>query len=412
MIDYEEILNKPIAIDTNTMGRLSLSEVELTRMDERISNHALRDAIRHQLLRVEAITSVRIDGSDVGYAELARFEFSLDNAPLAHQSPRSLFKRADKIGVKNAEGVVRAIHYMGAITWISQNVTAKSRLGADVFQQIYDRYNENEIERAAARYAGGRGADVSSPISATRRPSGVLRDADEHAYIDFLNSERFSPCAQAEISHALLQNMGLDQYREDGFERAFSHVIFYRRGVLTRSIAPLAVGPFMNIEKHANAIYENMSTLSQGDGSDGMLACSFEDSAFCASLPARVMQIATKTLELLYASWKSRLGLAGASEKKTALMLLRQFLDSDYLTIDLASKRLSRSFSTVSAAMQSLESAGIVRNVEVMNRRRVFCAPELVDAFELLVERVSPKVKLTRDEALARLEQASRPEPL
>ena len=403
MTDYSEVLLKPIVIDADTMGQLAEAELDLARIDERISNHPFLSAIRRQLLRLEAISSIIIDGSDVTYTELVALESSLGNTKPIERGPKSLFRRAQKLNMTNAAGSVRAILYMDAIDWISKNVKSHSQLEADVFDQIYSRYNENDIAQAQVKYLQTATSDRLSGAYPVRKQASTHKAASKESYISFLNSNKFTAVAQSEISHAMLEAIGLEQCKEDGYERAFTHIIFYRRGVLTKTVAPLAIGPMIDIEKHANAIYQNMASLAGTDESGATLQYRFEDSIFCTNATVRTMRIVAKALETLYAQWKSTLGLNSTAERKAVGLLLSLFLEYGYLTIDFAAKQMSKSFSTTSAAMQSLVSAGIVQEVGVVDKRRVFCATEVISFFESLLKRLSSGVTTTRDEALERI---------
>lgn len=408
MGEYADFLQQPVAFDAETIGRLSKGETEIVRADDLVSRHELFDAIRHQLLRIEALASVMVEGISVTYADLALMESFSCASPLPAKTPRALYRRASKLNLPDPAGTVSALCYMGAIEWIAGNVAQGTTLDNASFREIFSRYNENEIERLRAIHAEERSAalDEDEPIAPTL---DKIKRKKMDAYMEFLNSDLFMPSAQAELSHAMLQSIGLGQVRLDGYERAMSHAIFYRRGLLTRSVAPLAVGPVIDIEHHASSMYRNMEKVFKVAGKPAISQFDFGDVAFCTAASARMMKACTKSLEIIDRQWSSQLGVEG--KRNTVRLLLRLFLKWGYLTIDFAAKEMGRSFSMTSSSMKKLVDAGVVKEMGHAQKSRLYCAYDVMALFETLLGRVSSCVATTRDEALAKIEQAGQPCP-
>lgn len=398
MSDFSAILKKPLALSPTTMGKLSRAEAELLRADALLSESSLSAALAHQMLRLEAIASVLVEGSHVNYSDLAKFESSLYNiAPFGH-APKTLFRRVKKLGCTNATEIVRTICYMDAVRWISENISCNADINLDVFENISELYNEQEIS-SCQQNANSRSSDtILKNDSQSMRQERRRKD-----YLNFLNSDKFSPSAQAEISHAYIQSIGTRRVVSDGYERAFSHIIFYRRGVLTKSIAPLAIGPAIDIERHAVSISDNMDALSEGS-EPGCASCfDFLGSAFCTAAAARTMNTCLRATENLYSRWKDKLNIR--NEQETIGQLARLFLEWGFLTIDFSSKKISRSFSMTSTAMQSFVDAGIAREAGHINKRRLYCAPDVLNFYSSLLEKLECGVTMTRDEALEEIQK-------
>ena len=65
-----DMLDRSISLTPRTMSRISKGEMETIRADEAISESPLLPALRHQLLRLEALASVKVDGSKASYTDL------------------------------------------------------------------------------------------------------------------------------------------------------------------------------------------------------------------------------------------------------------------------------------------------------------------------------------------------------
>ncbi|MDD5807044.1 MAG: hypothetical protein PUD02_06925 [Eggerthellales bacterium] len=396
--NYVELLNKPLILNSVTMGRLAASENELIRADEMISRHPLLPAIRHQMLRVEALASVAVEGSKIAYDDLAKLEFFSHNSPHSEGDIRAMLKRASRLEMLDPRGAVSAVCQMRALEWICHNVGRNTVLGFDVLDEIVTRYDENAIERAWAHQNG------QSRDDRLKEPAILAKQRREHmsSYLEFFNSDLFMPSTQAEISHAIIQSIGVGQCRQDGYERLFSHMIFYRRGLLSKAVAPLAVGPAIDVERHATSIHGNMGALSKHDDVS-YSQFDFNSVAFCTSAPARTMIVATRGIESLHRKWTKRLKAEGKHDTLNALMEL--MLEWNILTIDFASKELGKSFSTISAAIKKLEAAGIVKECGLADKSRLYCAPDALSFFESLLRKVISANATTRDEALAKIER-------
>lgn len=396
-----DMLDKSISLAPRTMSRISRGEMETIRADETISESPLLPALRHQLLRLEAIASVKVDGSKAGYTDLVKLETSLLNAPLFAHNVETMYRRAVKLRLTDPCGTVRAICYMSAIEWISEHVSPAHSIESGIIDELYARYDENEIARIHNKYSGvgecaGRFEERARCDVAFTGKEGEWSD-----YLEFVNQDIFSPSTQAEVSHALLQMIGLGQCKTDGYERALTHAILYRRGMLTKSISPLAIGPVIDIQRHAGSIFENMSPFLTKGLSSEALRFDFDDTAFCLLASARTMSLCAKVLKGIDFDWTRRLGLRGG--KDTASLLLRLFIEYGYLTIDTASKKMQRSFSMTSAAMRRLEEAGLVAEAGHVSKRRIFCAAKIMRLFEALMKRLTSNATVTRDDVLEEL---------
>ena len=396
-----DMLDRSISLTPRTMSRISKGEMETIRADEAISESPLLPALRHQLLRLEALASVKVDGSKASYTDLVKLETSLLNAPLFAHDVETMYRHAVKLRLTDPCGTVRAICYMNAVEWISEHVSPARSIEFNIIDELYARYDENEIARVHNECSGAGGCDKGIEKRVHFDVAFAGKEDEWAAYLEFANQDIFSPSAQAEVSHALLQMIGLEQCKTDGYERALTHAILYRRGMLTKSISPLAIGPVIDIQRHAGSIFENMSPFLADGLSSEALRFDFDDTAFCLLASARTMSLCARTLEGIDSDWTRKLGLKGG--KDTTGLLLRLFIEYGYLTIDTASKKMSRSFSMTSAAMHRLEEAGLIKEAGHASKRRIFCAVGIMRLFEALMKRLTSNATTTRDAVLEEL---------
>lgn len=394
-------------VDEQTLALLSAAEIELVRADAAVSASPLLGAIRQQLLRVEALASVSIDGERVGYRDLLRLEMAVKNAPFYEDDCELLYQLASRLNLKNTRGAVVAYRYLRTVDWVSRNIGKDAAIAADIFDVVRELYNEMEIDKLAG--TSGEELYHERPNGEAAIHLGSPREGGEgdgltDDYVAFLNTSVFTPSAQAELSHAYLQLIKPYQGNLDGYERVFTHLIFYRRGVLTSAVAPLAVGPSSDVEQHVRTLVRNMKSLSDPGASDGRAWAVFEHSAYCTKVAAKAVSLCNHALAAHWQQWKQKLGLIKADS--AVGLLLRAFLGSPCLTVALASRQIKKSFSATNDAMRILIEAGIVQESGHLMKHRVFCATELADFFDALMAKLISSEGQSRNELLCGLEHA------
>lgn len=408
MNGYSTAKYSSIQVDDKTIGLLASSEAELIRADAAISSSHFRNAICRQILRVEALSSVVVDGFRPEYSDLAQLELAQLNRDILSDDPDSMLRFARKRDLQDCLGAIVAYQYMKTVEWISDNVHEKTTFDEEIFDTIHNLYNEEAIEEISQAYDDQIGLSIidfsESKLFELRHQRHKRELVKE--YLHFLNSDLLTASAQAEISHAYIQTLKPYGGKLDGIERLFSHIVFYRRGILTSSVAPLAIGPCASIEQHAKSIASNMNALAIPELGDIPKHPRFEHCAYSTKISARVMQLCRKELETL---WLRDRPDGGGTKKGAAYdLLFAAFLSYPFLTVNSAAKLIDKSFSTTNNAMQSLLSKGIVADYGHFGKNRVFCMPELLSFFSELLSKMSGISVLNRDKLLNEYEQSIR----
>lgn len=404
MKELNSIEYSSIQIDDKTIGLLSASEIELIRADASISSSPLQEAICQQLLRIEALASASIDGFDSSYRSMLLLEIANENDIVLHDDPASIYRFACKKCPENSLGTVIAYRYMKTVEWVFRNIDKDSLLDRSIFDILRSLYDEERIE-ALTSNPDVQSAPSRKAIPSIETPPSPLTDFNDESvenYLAFLNSALLTPSAQAEISHALIQLIKPYSGKLDGIERVFSHIAFYRRGVLTSSVAPLAVGPSASVEQHAKTIAANMARFSQKNlaGIAGRLH--FEHCAYSTKAAARIMLLCQNALEKMHE--KKRPSISGKKESADNL-LFDAFFAHPFLTVNAASALIGKSFSATNNAMQSLLEKRLIVEEGRLGKNRVFCMPEIISFFSELQAKLPVPASPERDELLEEYER-------
>ena len=87
----------------------------------------------------------------------------------------------------------------------------------------------------------------------------------------------------------------------------------------------------------------------------------------------------------------------------TVMDLAKLFLEWPYLTVAIAAEKLDRSFSATNNAMHALLKCGYIAESGRLSKHRLFCATELVEAFQDVANRVISGKPLNRDTILTEI---------
>lgn len=376
-----------LVIDAVSAKALSRSEIELARSDTRLSYSSLHLAAREQLLRIEAITSLLVDARYVSYEDLVKLEAAVLLKPFREENYKYLHQLCVRLGFDNASDLVVCFRYMRTIDWVSKNIAYGEDISVSLLEQIRMLFNQDSIEAF-----GADAVDSSAETSVSAELASALQE-----YIDFVNSDALTPASQAELSHAMLETMRPYAGRLDSYERIFSHVIFYKRGLLTNSVAPLALGPCVSVKDHVKSLSGNMQELKrvmEGQEIKGQ----YNNCALGTILASKAQLLCLDTLSTLWREWTKILGIVRNGSAQYELM--RLFLRYPLMSVSFAASQIGCSFSTASEVMKDLIEAGIVHEQGTFSKHRLYCAKDVIDAFERFIASIHKHDSLSRDELL------------
>lgn len=314
------------------------------------------EALSRQLLRGESLGSSRIEGHQLSQRRLARAE--LDPAAA---------KALALSVVGNVKAMEAAIH-LGA-----QGLSAEGLLSlhATLFEGLPEGPQAGRW-REVPNWVGG---SPHGPLGAEFVPPPWEAVPDLIAdLVAFMDQDDLPPLVQAAWAHAQFESIHPFEDGNGRVGRALIHALLRRRGVAPHHVPPVSLVLAGNPERYV----AGLNAYREG-----------EPWAWCLNF-LRCMQSAAQqakglhlSLEALHERWVVACGQPRADSSEAALLALLP--QHPVLNAAKAEALLGRSKQAVNQALNRLEGAGVLKQVSVGRRNRVWEATELLhllDAFE------------------------------
>ncbi len=227
----------------------------------------------------------------------------------------------------------------------------------------------------------------------------------------FCNEESLPAVAQAAIAHAQFETIHPFSDGNGRTGRGLIHLVLRRRGLATRVLPPISLILATRARNYIDGLtatrYRGPAT---GKGApSGINAWVGTFAGACqravddaASLERRIEQIEDE--------WRAQLG--SVRRGSAADLLLRAIPGAPVLTAHGAAELIGRSQPQTNAAIERLVSAGVLSQVTVGRRNRVFEAPAVINAFTDLERQLASPDGDTRSSGPVRPVPSRRPTPL
>jgi Fic family protein len=317
------------------------------------------EAVARRLLRTESVASSRIEGLVLSQRRLAKAEAG-GRDPLDETASSVL------ANVRAMEGAIA----LGASSesWSVERLVALHRLlmadgpQANIAGRVRERQN----------WVGGgavspRGAEFIPP-PADLVP-GLLDDL-----VGFLARDDLSPVLQAALAHAQFETIHPFADGNGRVGRALIHAVLRRRRLAERYVPPVS----LVLAAHADAYVRGLTAFRQGRLGDWLAL--FADAVLRAAGHARRL---AGDLMALQEGWTSA---AGHPRRDSSAADIIRLLPAYPLVNGATVQALTgRSKQAVNEALTRLEATGVVRQVTVGKRHRMWEAAglfDLVNAFE------------------------------
>ncbi len=402
--DYEaygpdRLEGRGFVLDGDVAADVVDAETAITRLNTEASALADTEALARLLLRAESVASSRIEGLEIGARRLLRAE-------VAHAlgEPGSDVMAAEILG--NIDAMNAAIREIGA----GDLITLETLLG------FHRRLLENT---RLAKHAGMLrqrqnwiGGSAYNPCSAEFVPPPPELVPDLMADLcSFCNEESLPAVAQAAIAHAQFETIHPFSDGNGRTGRGLIHLVLRRRGLATRVLPPISLILATRARNYIDGLtatrYRGPAT---GKGApSGINAWVGTFAGACqravddaASLERRIEQIEDE--------WRAQLG--SVRRGSAADLLLRAIPGAPVLTAHGAAELIGRSQPQTNAAIERLVSAGVLSQVTVGRRNRVFEAPAVINAFTDLERQLASPDGDTRSSGPVRPVPSRRPTPL
>lgn len=384
------LIGRPFAFDGDVAADVADAEAAVRRLNATAPVLANTEALARLLLRAEAVASSRIEGLEIGPRRLLEAEAA---GALGMQ-------RSADVTAEEVLGNIRSMNE--ALAWAG----SEGRVSIDTILGIHrvllsgTRIDDHAGRiRAVQNWIGGSGYNPCSAAYVPPPPMEVERLLEDLA--EFCNDDSLPALAQAAIAHAQFETIHpfVDGNGRTG--RALTHLILRRRGLAPAVVPPVSL---VLATLHADYVAGLTATRYAGEpGSAEAVAGINRWVAFFAGCCLRAVQDAEQfeaRIDALKTGWRRRVGRV---RRNSSVDLLIDLLPGcPIVTVGTAAELLGRSFRVSNLAIEKLAEAGVLTQVKLGRRNRVFEAAEAIDEFTRLERRLASPVADTMAAAPSR----------
>jgi len=397
------LCSQTFVLHEKAAAALSRAETELARAEERVLLSPNSKAVLKALSRYEALMSSRVVyGCKINMLSMLRLEAAQKTYPVYNKTNELLLQLINSEGLGEVEGLLETFRYMQAIEWISKTIKRNSVILPKTILNIHSRclYGPLQCGEKAVFRTGQHITQVKDAKLGYYRapdPDEILALIED--YCDFINKDILSPAAQAGISHFQIESIHPFEASLDATERALSHMIFFRRGLLRSTIAPLALGPARSTEAHARYLLPYHFGYPVGDVNSYINSGAiFTLCAYYTELAARSINCFLDTVSNLESYWRQQ---AGKVEKgSTVDIMLRELPGMPVVTVKTVMDLVGRSFSASNDALKKLQKVGILKPMTPIQKSQAFVAYKAVHAFEKIDQKLFIKDPIALDDLI------------
>jgi Fic family protein len=388
--EYEAYVPDPLVgrrfrLDGDVAADVTDAEAAIARLNVTAAALVDTEALARLLLRAEAVASSHIEGLVIGGRRLLRAE------------------AARAMG--EADGDVTTDEVLGnidAMAWGVDGLASSKAISVDGILECHRRLlgatRRSEHAGRIRTVQSWIGGSSFNPCSAefVPPPPGHLEDllADLCA---FANEETLPALVQAAMVHAQFETIHpfIDGNGRTG--RVLIHAVLRRRGLAPRILPPVSLVLATWSDSYVGGL-----TATRHRGSPDSTAA--HDGlnrwiALFAAASRRAVDDATAFEERvgrIKAAWRRALGPVRVGS--AVELLLATLPGAPVVSVNGAAELIGRSFQATNEAFARLEAAGIVRQLTIGRRNRVFEAPAVIDAFATLERQLASPSGDTRAE--------------
>lgn len=372
--DYDAFLPDPLtgwdlALPADLVADLADAETAIRELNTSTTAHMSLEGLARFLLRAESVASSKIEGLEAGARRLLDAEVVLTEGGDA----------ADRIAVEVLANVA-AMHAAVELGTTRDTVTLDDLLA--IHRILMDGSALPHLGgkvRTVQNWIGGSGYNPCSAAFVPPPPEAVDELLDD--LLTYVNGDDHPALAQAAIAHAQFETIHPFADGNGRTGRALIHVILRRRGLAPRFVPPISLVLATQARDYVAALtaFRRVGAPDGVERSAGAVLWlrTFATAAHRSCNDAKAYAV---RIEALDAQWRERIGQV---RRNSAVELLLDVLPGvPVITVDSASRLISRSEMRTGDAVNRLEAAGILRQRNVGRQRyRVFEATDVVDLF-------------------------------
>ena len=382
---YDYYLPTPLAqrdlsLDADVAGDVASAEVAVAKLNAEAASLHNTEGVARVLLRAETVSSSHIEGLTIGARRLLRSEFAT----------------LGRSGLRADPGALEVLGNIRAMEDALDNALASDEIAAGTICEIHRTLCAGTplecwggIVRDRQNWIGG---NSYNPLDADFIPP-----APEHvpALLDdlatFCNDTVISPVEQAAVAHAQFENIHPFADGNGRAGRALIHLIFKRRGLADHLVPPVSL--VLATHSKDYIAYINGFAFDDAEGEAAARAKVNDWVSFFAGCCRQACAEATGFEEEIAALRKIWEGVLGRVRAKSALdEILGVLPGAPVFDVGLLQEMTGRSFSSLSAAVESYVQAGIIRQITTGNRNRVFEVPDIIEEYTRLERRLASPV--------------------
>lgn len=392
-------LQQDYVVSPEVQARLSRAESMLVRLEDRAERCEVRAALGRVLTRLEAVSSVRIEGELPHLDAILRAESLVDFDAAASPHKLAELDALDFADADEWRTTMGVVYFQIAAEHVYRTVAIGSEVGRTILCDLHSlaRFGVVAAESGTRVRASDMGVLPSWDDEVSYAPPS-FRDVPDllDDLCRFINREVYSPIAQAALAHFQFECIKPFKTGMDKTGRLLSHLAIHRRGLACRLIAPIGLEPAIDTKTHARALLPYRFGARIDDGHLDETLNSWID--FCAHSAEVSVGAADACLDALLAvrdGWLGRIGRPSRGSATEALLNL--IVGHPVLTVRQAAGMVGKSVSSVNEALLRLEAAGIVESRDGLRRNRVYVARDAVEMLAGLERGFMPNGPVARD---------------
>lgn len=386
-------------ISPETMASTFKAETMIVRMEENACFEGISVTLRHLLARIEAISTIRIEGRHTSLRPLLYLESYLGGAPEDEKQKQDALDFLDLEDEESREAALDALYYRRALEHIYFGMDPCSPFTLRSLLDIHSLSLYGSMAGASGTEYRKKAYSVPGEMAAAsvyEPPSPESLPALVEDLCSFINADVYTPIVQSAIAHFQFESLKPFKSGLDRTGRLMSHAIIRRRGLMQNVIAPIGLEPAITTKNHAQSLLPYNFGLAVGKKSRMRLIDKWV--AYCAlstEVSARAAAVYVSAMLTLREHW---VGIFGKPNKGSAPEALMGLLSgTPVLTVKQAAALTGKSISSVNDAFSRLEKAGIVFAEDGFGRSRVFVSPVALELLEKLDKEINPSEPVSRD---------------
>jgi Fic family protein len=355
-----EIGSRSVPIDTPLAAEMESALAEIVALDQ--THGGQLDALGVLLLRTESVASSKIES----------LEASLDDYARALHGSKANSSAASMVAATSAlDALIHATDRSGRIE-TADILTAHALLMRD---DLAERRHGGAL-RDVQNWIGGSDHSPSNALYVPPPPDTVPAYVED--LVTFANRDDLPILAQAAVAHAQFESIHPFTDGNGRIGRALINAILRRRRATTRVVVPLASA----LVAHRDRYFEQLDVYRDGDPRP--LISSFASASRIAAAESRTTAARLAEIPNEWTDMLGRVRAGSAAAKLLTLLVARPVLSADD-----AGAVVDAPVSSVYAAIERLQDAGVLRPLTDRKRNQVWGAGLVLDELDELGARIA-----------------------